>query len=125
QYKDSLLLVTSITETGYAEARRSIPGADYYAYLPIDFRWVIAPIVRRVRPDVVILAESDYWYNFLECCKDVGAKVAVVNARISERSVGRFLQFPSFSKILFSFIDLFCVQNDALKSSFERLGIPK
>ncbi len=118
-----LILVSIVTETGFAEAERSLSDADYQVFLPFDFKWIVNRIVKKVAPDLVILCETDYWYNFLLACKRQGAKLAVVNGKISERSKQRFLRFNYFSKKLFDLIDLFCLQSSHYKKRFVELGI--
>lgn len=119
------LVVSTVTETGHAEAKHSIPSADYHVYLPLDFSWVIKPIIRRVKPELVILCESDFWFNFLSAAKEVGARVVLVNGKLSERSLNRYRWFSFFTHRLFSCIDLFCIQAEPYAKRFEELGIPK
>jgi 3-deoxy-D-manno-octulosonic-acid transferase len=119
-----ILLISSATETGHAEAIRSFPMADYHVYLPFDFGWIINSIVKKIAPDLVIVCESDFWLNFLKSSKNAGAKIALVNGKISERSLNRFKKVPFFTDVLFSMIDLFCLQNQHYKKRFEQLGIP-
>lgn len=125
QLKNPIIVVSSITETGHAEAQRSIPLADYKVYLPLDFRFIIRPIVRSVKPDLVILSESDFWYNFLKVSKDVGASVILANGKISRASMQRFQKVESFCQRLFSLIDLFCVQSEHYKERFLALKVPE
>ena len=119
-----LLLISSTTETGHAEAQKSLNFADFHVYLPFDFSWVIRPIIRRVRPNLVLLCETDFWYNFLDAAKRVGAKTALVNGKISERSLGRFRQFRFLAKPIFALIDLFCLQSERYRQRFLQLNIP-
>lgn len=120
-----LILVTSSTETGHAEAKKSMAFADHHAFLPFDFSWIIKPIIRRIKPNLIILCETDWWYNFLHCAKENGACVVVVNGKISERSTSRFNKIPFFTKKLFDLIDLLCVQSSHYLHRFEKLGIDK
>lgn len=122
--REYTILVTSTTETGHEEAKKSIPFADYHLYLPFDFSWMIRPIVKRLRPALVILCESDFWYNFLNECKKRGAYIALVNGKLSERSLNRHLKIPFISKHLFSKIDLFCLQSLRYGDRFQKLGVP-
>ena len=115
------VFLTTVTETGYAEAKKG--GADAVHYLPFDF--VIRPIVRKVKPTMVILCETDYWYNFLDEAKRNGAYIAVVNGKISEPSLKRFKAVPFFTNKLFDLIDLLIVQNSLYKNRFLELGIPE
>lgn len=123
ELRDPIFVFSTTTETGHVEGCRTI-AADYHVYLPFDFGWVIKPIVRRTAPDLVILCESDFWYNFISTSKKVGAKVILVNGKLSSTSQERFKKFPSFSKRLFSCIDLFCVQSNIYRRRFESIEIP-
>jgi len=119
-----ILVISSVTETGHAETLRSIPFADYHVYLPFDLYCIINPIIRRAKPSLVILGETDFWYNFMKSCKAQGAKIVVVNGKISEKSTNRFKKVMGFTKALFSLIDLLCVQNQIYLERFAQMGIP-
>lgn len=120
-----MIVISSMTETGHAEAKRCMGFADHHVYLPLDFHWIISPIVARAKPDLVILSETDFWYNFLKCCKANGSTTALVNGKLSERSLKRFQKFRSFAKSLFSLIDRFCVQNRLYGERFQQVGVPE
>lgn len=122
ELRNPLIVFSTTTETGYVEACRSIP-ADHHVYLPFDFGWVIKPIMRRTAPDALILCESDFWYNFISSAKKAGAYVALVNGKISTKSLERFKKVPFFTKPLFRCIDLLCVQSNLFRQRFEDLGI--
>jgi 3-deoxy-D-manno-octulosonic-acid transferase len=121
---DALLVISSVTETGHAEAKRSIPCADYHLFLPLDFHAVVSPLMKKVKPDLVILSETDYWYNFIKCAKREGAQLAVVNGKMSERSLNRYCRFPALSKRMFSPFDFFCLQNELYKERLMKVGAP-
>lgn len=122
EFNNPIILFSTTTETGQNEASNII-SADYRVYLPFDFGWVINRIVKRIKPDLVILCESDFWINFIRASKKNGANVAVVNGKISVRSQQRMLKFPFFTEKLFSSIDLFCVQSNLYRKRFESLGV--
>lgn len=124
EFNHPLIVFSTTTETGYVEACRTI-GADYHVYLPFDFGWVIHPIIKQTAPDLLILCESDFWYNLLKSCKKAGAKTILVNGKLSVKSMERFNKIPFFTHRLFSFIDLFCVQSQLYATRFETIGIPK
>ncbi|MES2272794.1 MAG: 3-deoxy-D-manno-octulosonic acid transferase [Chlamydiota bacterium] len=107
----AFFLITTTTATGRAEALRSLPEANAFAYLPLDFSWVVNRFVRYLRPQLFILIESDFWPNLLKAIKKQGGKVVLVSGKLSERSAHRFKQFSFLSKKLFSYFDLICVQN--------------
>jgi len=117
-----IVVFSTTTETGYMESGKSI-DADYHVYLPFDFRWVINPIIKRTRPDLLILCESDFWFNLLKSAKKNGANVVLVNGKISQTSLERFKKFRFFANDLFSFVDLFCVQSHLYGKRFEEIGV--
>ncbi len=119
-----LIVISSITETGHEEAVRTIFEADYCVYLPFDFSWVVKPIVNRIKPDLVVVCETDLWLNFLRCAKENKANVIVVNGKISEKSQQRLAKFKTFSNRLLTSIDFFCIQNGHYHKRFLKLGVP-
>ena len=122
---DVILVVSTITETGHAEGKRSLPFADHHVYLPLDFGWVIGPIIKRCSPDLVLLCETDFWYNFLRFSKECGATIVLANGKLSDRTCERLKRFPRFSQQMFSLIDLFCVQAKVYQKRFEEIGVPE
>ncbi|MEC7838915.1 MAG: 3-deoxy-D-manno-octulosonic acid transferase [Chlamydiota bacterium] len=123
KYKNPLIIISSITETGHAEAKKSLACADYHVYLPFDFYWIITPIVKRVSPNLVIVSETDFWFNFLRAAKKYGAKIALVNGKMSKKSSRRLKSFSFFSKKLLGLFDLFCIQCDHYLPRFIDAGV--
>lgn len=124
-HPNSILMISSITETGHNEAQKSMPFADYHVYLPFDFSWILRPIIKKLKPDFVILCETDFWYNFMSLSKENGAVIALVNGKLSEKSLKRFNSVPFFTKRLFSLIDHFCLQSERYKERLLNLGVPQ
>lgn len=116
---DYKVIISNITETGHAEAKRSMKEADAHFFLPLDFSFLIKKVVKKYHPDLLILVESDFWYHLLKYNK----KVVLVNGKISERSYKRFQKCSFFKDRLFSFIYVFCVQTQIYKDRFISMGI--
>lgn len=125
QHPKSYFIVTSMSKTGHERAKKAIAFADAHYYLPVDLSWIITPIVNRVCPDLVVISENDLWLHFLMAAKRVGARVVLVNGKLSERSLKRLKWCPFFTDSLLSTIDVFCVQNDIYSDRFIQLGVPK
>jgi len=123
EHPDTLVVCSSVTETGHAAAKKEILEADFHVFLPFDFSWVIKPIVARVKPDLLILCETDFWYNFIRFCKAQGGLIVLVNGKMSKRSLNRYKKIGLFTNRLFSLIDLFCLQSTHYKARFLALGI--
>lgn len=118
-----LLLLSTMTKTGYEVGEGS--GVDWHTYLPFDLPYVISHLVKRVKPDLVVLVETDFWYHFLQAAKGSGARLAVVNGKLSERSFRRYRRIPLAVESLLMPIDLFCLQGEVYAERFRRLGIPE
>ena len=122
RFPNNPLIVSSTTESGYTEAKKSLSFADHHVYLPFDFRWIMKRMVKKAAPAVVILSESDFWLNFLVCAKEQGAKIGLVNGKLSEDSTRRFRLAPFFAKPLFNLFDTLCVQNVLYRDRFIEVG---
>ncbi|MCY3974859.1 MAG: hypothetical protein OXF02_04870 [Simkaniaceae bacterium] len=124
-YPEAFILVSTVTETGNREVRKHAREADAIRYMPIDFPWAVRRFVRKVRPDLLLLTEGDFWYNLLTEVKKGGGKIVLVNGKLSDVSFARYLRCRSFSTPLFREIDLFCVRTEEYADRFSRLGVGK
>jgi 3-deoxy-D-manno-octulosonic-acid transferase len=109
---NAFFLITTTSATGQAEAKRSLPEADAFAYLPVDLSWVVNRWVKQLNPKRFILMESDFWYNLLSALKRNGTQISLVSGKMSERSARRFKRFSFFAKKLFSHFNHLCLQNE-------------
>lgn len=83
------LLVSTTTRTGHELARQRF-GSERVFYCPLDLPWAVRAYLRALRPRLLILAETEFWPNLLSSCFRRAIPVAVVNARISDRSWPRY-----------------------------------
>lgn len=83
------LLISTTTRTGQALARERF-GRERVFYCPLDLPWAVRAYLSALRPRMLILAETEFWPNLLNGCFRRGIPVAVVNARISDRSWPRY-----------------------------------
>ena len=79
------VVISTTTSTGLAVARRTYPDLVTF-YAPLDFSWATRRAVARIRPTVLALVELELWPNLIRAAKRSGAKVAIINARLSSRS---------------------------------------
>src|ERR1022692_2090545 len=79
------VVISTTTDAGQKLARTRF-GEENVFYFPLDFRFAICPYLRALRPQLIILAETEFWPNFLRLAHQNKSLVAVVNARISDRS---------------------------------------
>ncbi|HEY2472821.1 MAG TPA: 3-deoxy-D-manno-octulosonic acid transferase [Terracidiphilus sp.] len=83
------LRISTTTRTGQDLARQRF-GADNVFYCPLDLPWAVRAYLNALRPRMLILAETEFWPNLLNGCFRRQIPVAVVNARISDRSWPRY-----------------------------------
>jgi 3-deoxy-D-manno-octulosonic-acid transferase len=88
-FPDHQLVISTTTRTGQALARERF-GAERVFYCPLDLPWAVRAWFNALKPSLLILAETEFWPNLLNGCFRRGIPVAVVNARISDRSWPRY-----------------------------------
>jgi 3-deoxy-D-manno-octulosonic-acid transferase len=88
------VLISTTTRTGQVLARERF-GANRVFYCPLDLPWAVRAWLNALRPRLFILAETEFWPNLLSGCYRRKIPVAVVNARISDRSWPRYLRLRS------------------------------
>jgi 3-deoxy-D-manno-octulosonic-acid transferase len=89
-FADAAVFVTTMTIAGRDAARRRIPDLAGVQLAPLDCAALVRSFLARLRPRLVLIAETELWPNFFIESARAGAKVAVVNGRISARSMGRY-----------------------------------
>ena len=115
------VVVSATTDTGQALARQRF-GENNVFYFPMDFALAIRPYLRALQPSLVILAETEFWPNFLRLARAGGARIAVVNARISDRSWPSYRRFRWAIERMLSNIDLFLAQTEEDARRLESIG---
>jgi len=83
------IVISTTTRTGQELARQRF-GAERVFYCPLDLPWAVRAWLRALRPSLLILTETEFWPNLLSACGRRQIPVAVVNARISDRSWPRY-----------------------------------
>ena len=87
------VLLSTTTRTGQRLARERT-GANQTFYFPLDFPWIVRRYLRVLDPVLLVLVETELWPNLLTACRRAAIPVAVVNGRISDRSLPRYLCAP-------------------------------
>jgi 3-deoxy-D-manno-octulosonic-acid transferase len=121
QFPQYRVVVSTTTDTGQDLARKRF-GQENVFYFPMDFAFAIRPYMRALRPELVVLAETEFWPNFLRIAHDSGARVAVVNARISDRSWPRYRRFRWALQRVLANVDLFLTQTEEDKARLTSIG---
>ena len=86
---DYQILISTTTRTGQALARERF-GPNRVFYCPLDLPWAVRAYLNTLKPRLLVLAETEFWPNLLSGCFRRRIPIAVVNARISDRSWPRY-----------------------------------
>jgi 3-deoxy-D-manno-octulosonic-acid transferase len=114
-------VISATSLTGFTLAKKKY--ADYSVfYCPLDFSWAVRAAMRRIRPDCLALAELELWPNLIRAAHESGARVAIINGRLSERSFRGYQRARLLLRPLVAHIDLIAVQNAEFAARFLALG---
>ena len=116
------LVVTTMTPTGRDAARRRIPSAEVCALAPLDCRAVVRRFVRNVRPHLLIIVETELWPNYFHEAKRAGARVVIVNGRVSKRSAARYRRAKRLFAPALNSADLILAQTTDDARRYHRIG---
>ena len=118
------VVLTTTTSTGYAILRNKYAGKIFYAGIfPFDFMPFSASAWKRLKPDVIVLMESELWPEHLHQAKTRGIPAVLINARLSDKSFSRYKKFPALARRMFGHFKKICVSNEADLGRFKQLGI--
>ncbi len=117
-------VISTTTMTGYALAKTRFSRHTVF-YCPLDFSWAVRRAMRRVKPDLLVLAELELWPNLIGAARKQGAKVAIINARLSDHSYRGYRRLRPLVGRLLRQIDLVAAQNGQYAERFMSLGAPR
>jgi 3-deoxy-D-manno-octulosonic-acid transferase len=115
------LVISTTTRTGQELARQRF-GAHRVFYCPLDLPWAVRAYLRALQPRVLILAETEFWPNLLSDCFHRHIPVAVVNARISDRSWPRYRQLRALWKPILSHLSRVLAQSPTDAERLKAIG---
>jgi len=122
RFPDKRVVVSTTTATGQKLARDKFGENDVF-YFPVDFAFAVRPYLRELKPEIIVLAETEFWPRFLHEARRSGAKIAVVNGRISDRSFPRYQFFARWmERNVLCNVDLFLAQSEQDETRLKAIG---
>ena len=121
------VVVAAMTDTGVTRARQIYAegGGDVAVVRwPYDFSGAVRRLLRRVRPDVVVLMELEVWPNALAVCAREGVPVVVANGRLSARSFRGYRRARPLLRGSFALLARVAAQTPAYAERFVAMGVP-
>lgn len=117
--------VTTTTSTGHALAAKRMSSEDTLLYFPVDFPFIARRALDTIRPLALILVEIELWPNLIRLANHRAVPIALVNARVSDRSFRGYRALRFVSRRLLPMIHLFCAQTRLDAERLIALGAPK
>ena len=116
------VLVTSGTTTSAALLAKRLPAGAIHQYVPVDAPGAARRFIARWKPSLAVFVESELWPNLLLEAKAAGTRLALVSAKLSDRSFVRWKKRPDAARQLLSGFDLILAQDARAHERFEALG---
>jgi 3-deoxy-D-manno-octulosonic-acid transferase len=117
-----LLTTGTVTSADLAESR--LPTRAFHQYVPLDVPIFAARFLDHWRPDTAIFTESDLWPNIVLATAERKIPLALVNARMSPRSMKRWRSNARFGRPMFSRFSVILSQNKRITKTLKWLGAP-
>jgi 3-deoxy-D-manno-octulosonic-acid transferase len=118
------ITLTTTTPTGSTRVREQLGEQVHHVYFPYDLPFALTGFLRRVRPQVMLMVETEIWPNLLHYCRRHGVYTLLANARLSERSARRYAGLGRFARETFALIDCIAAQSEADAGRYRELGVP-
>ena len=121
-HPDAPLLLTCMTPTGRATAESLYGSFARIVYLPYDYAGSMHRFMRRARPRVGILMETELWPNLVHAAARGQVPIVLANARLSERSARGYARFAGLTGPMLAEMNLIAVQTEVEAERFRSLG---
>jgi 3-deoxy-D-manno-octulosonic-acid transferase len=87
QYQDHSFVLTTITPTGSDRVLQIFGDQVFHVYLPYDLPGAVKRFLKKTKPDLAVIMETEIWPNLFRFCKKRQVPIVVANARLSEVSL--------------------------------------
>ncbi|HEX5960011.1 MAG TPA: lipid IV(A) 3-deoxy-D-manno-octulosonic acid transferase [Rhodanobacteraceae bacterium] len=124
RYAPRAIVVTTVTPTGSERVRKLFGDEVFHVYLPYDLPRAVRHFLDRISPDLAVVMETEIWPNLFHQCGQRGIPLAVVNARLSERSLRSYRPIRPLVRGALGNVALIAAQSHADARRYCVLGAP-
>ena len=121
-YPDHHILVTSTTPTGSAMVKKLFGDSVLHVYFPYDLPEIVFRFLNRVKPQILIIVETEIWPNLVAACKKRKIPMMLANARLSSRSTKSYLKIKGLIEETLQRLDVIAVRSQEDGARFKQLG---
>jgi len=124
RYPHCRVVLSTTTDTGQMLARERF-GAENVFYFPLDLSFAVRPYLDALHPVLIVIAETEFWPNFFRLAGARGASIALVNARISDRSFHGYRRVRRWLKRVLAGVSIFLSQTGEDRRRLLEIGAPE
>ena len=124
RYPDYRLTVTCMTPTGSERIQAAFGDSVDHYYAPYDMPDSVARFLNRVRPELLLIMETELWPNTIAACSSRSIPVILANGRLSAKSAAAYGKIPRLVGSMLRSISAVVAQHDDDGNRFARLGLP-
>ncbi len=117
------ILMTAMTDTGLAQARKMFGDRVTYAYAPYDTPGGIRRFLDRINPRILVILETEIWPNMIRQCRRRKVPVFLINARLSERSARGYERVRGLAGPVMKSLSWVAAQAERDAERFRRIGV--
>jgi 3-deoxy-D-manno-octulosonic-acid transferase len=122
RFPDRKIFLSSVTPAGRAAGEIRLPSVSGRFYLPMDWRGAVGSALKRIKPSLLVIVETELWPNLLRASHEFGARIILINARLSTRSFRRYRLLRPLMRRVLEHVDMVCAQTQADAQRFRHLG---
>lgn len=122
KYPGASILTTHMTPTGRAASKRLFGSGTLRSYLPYDYRFAVRAFLSHFRPAIGILMETELWPVLLAESRRADVPLALVNARMSDRSSRGYRRVPRLASRMLGSLSVLAAQTEADAQRLRALG---
>jgi len=118
-------VISTITRAGNDVAQKLARPDDRVIFFPLDFSFVAGRVINKIQPRLIFIMETELWPNFITAASDRSIPVFLVNARISDKSIGKYELATLFLRPAINRISLFLAQTQQDADRLAKIGADK
>jgi 3-deoxy-D-manno-octulosonic-acid transferase len=121
-YANAPLVITTVTPTGAARVQQLFGDSVFHVYLPYDLPFAVRRFMKRVRPRLAVIVETEIWPNLYFACRRRGIPLMIVNARLSARSMRGYKPLRSLAASALRCVNVIAAQSRTDAARYRLLG---
>lgn len=122
---DLQLVITTTTPTGSERVRASLGESVFHVYAPYDLPDVLGRFLKRIRPSLMLIMETELWPNSIALCAQRKIPTILVNGRMSARSARGYEKFSTLTRPMLQQLRLALAQHKDDAARLNHLGLPE